>query len=164
MNIFEFETDAAAENPVEPIDGAVTDASINHAEVIETVISSLDQYNNVLVNQNQDGYIWKFKYGSVDVWVQLTGHSDDDTFMVWSPIMQLPVQDQATLMRRLMDMNWLDTFEARFGTFGNQVVVVTSRSVFDLSPGEIAHLITIVATIADDNDDELQAAFPEIVS
>ncbi len=137
-----------------------TDTSVNYVEAIETVISSLDQYNNSLVNHTQDGYIWKFKYGSVDVWIQLTAATEEGTFTVWSPVLQLPVKDELNLMRKLMAMNWLETSEARFCTFNQQVVVVTSRTVEDLSPTEISHLITIVATIADEHDDDLQAEFP----
>ena len=162
MNTYEPGTDVAAVVPSETFNDIATDMSINYVEVIETVISSLDQHDHVLVSQTQEGHIWTFKYGSVDVWVQLTGTADEDTFTVWSPVLQLPVQNEATLMRQLMELNWLGTFEARFGIFNNQVVVVTSRTVFDLSPGEISHLIIIVATIADNHDEDLQAAFPAI--
>lgn len=134
--------------------------TLNYTDIIETVISSLDQHNNVLVNSSEDGHIWKFKYGSVDVFIQLTGSSEDDSFTVWSPVLQLPVQNETHLMRKLLELNWLSTFEAHFSMFNQQVVAVTSRSVADLSPGEISHLITLVATIADDHDDELQAEFP----
>lgn len=136
------------------------DETLNYTDIIETVISSLDQHNNVLVNSSEDGHIWKFKYGSVDVFIQLTGSSEDDSFTVWSPVLQLPVQNETHLMRKLLELNWLSTFEAHFSMFSQQVVAVTSRSVADLSPGEISHLITLVATIADDHDDELQAEFP----
>jgi hypothetical protein len=135
-------------------------ADSNSIEVIETVISSLDQNHSSLVNRTQAGHLWKFQYGSVEVLIQLTGSTEEDTFTAWSPVLALPVQNEAGLMRKLMELNWMGTFEARFGIFKESVVVVTSRSVADLSPGEISHLITIVATIADDYDDELQAAFP----
>jgi hypothetical protein len=135
-------------------------ADSNSIEVIETVISSLDQNHSSLVNRTQAGHLWKFQYGSVEVLIQLTGSTEEDTFTAWSPVLTLPVQNEAGLMRKLMELNWMGTFEARFGIFKESVVVVTSRSVADLSPGEISHLITIVATIADDYDDELQAAFP----
>ena len=164
MNTYKPGTDVVMDASVGVSDALGTETSINHVEAIETVISSLDQYDNVLVKHTEAGHIWTFKYGSVEVWVQLTGTMDEDTFTVWSPVLQLPVKEEAALMRQLMDMNWLETFEARFGTFNDQVVVVTSRAVFDLSPGEIAHLITIVATIADDHDEDLQAAFPVITA
>ena len=139
------------------------DTVLNYPDIIETVISSLDQHNKVLVSASAEGHIWKFKYGSVDVFIQLTGSSEEDSFTVWSPVLKLPVQNEAQLMRKLMELNWLSTFEAHFSLFNQQVVTVTSRSVADLSPGEISHLITLVATIADDHDDELQADFPATV-
>nr|WP_238718494.1 YbjN domain-containing protein [Petrachloros mirabilis] len=137
-----------------------TSMLINYVEAIETIIASLDQENSAFVSTSQNGHLWKFKYGSVDVFVQLTGDSEEDTFTVWSPILQLPVAEEQKLLRRLMEMNWLDTLEARFGIFKQQVVVVTSRTVADLSAGELTHLITIVAAIADEHDESLQAEFP----
>ena len=138
--------------------------SENHVDAIETVIASLDQYDNALVNHSAQGYIWKFKYGSVDVFVQLTGLTDDDTFTVWSPVLQLPAQDEARLMRKLLEMNWSATFEACFGIFNNQVVALSTRSVADLAPGEISRTITVVATIADENDEVLQQEFPAVAT
>ena len=133
--------------------------TVNYVDIIETVISSLDQENTAMVSHNEDGYMWKFKYGSVEVFVQLTGSTDDDTFAVWSSVLQLPANNEAQLMRRLLEMNWSDTFESRFGIFNDQVVVLSSRTVAELSPGEISRAITVVATIADDNDEALQAEF-----
>lgn len=134
-------------------------ASVNYVEVIETVISSLDQDDTAMVSQNDDGYMWKFKYGSVEVFVQLTGSTDDDTFTVWSSVLPLPAKNEPQLMRKLLEMNWSDTFESCFAIFNNQVVVLSTRTVAELSPGEISRSITVVATIADDNDDALQAEF-----
>ncbi|NJK41965.1 MAG: YbjN domain-containing protein [Acaryochloridaceae cyanobacterium SU_2_1] len=138
--------------------------TLNYTDVIETVIASLDAYNNALVSSNDEGHIWTFKYGSVEVFIQLTGDSEDDSFTVWSPVLQLPVQNQGALMEQLMELNWLSTFEAHFSVFNQQVVTVTTRSVADLSPGEVAHLITLVASIADDHDQDLQAAFPAVAA
>lgn len=130
-------------------------------QVIETVIESLDQSNSAMVshNDNESGYVWKFKYGSVETFVQLTGTTDEDTFTVWATVLNLPVQNEAQLNRKLLEMNWLNTFESHFAIFNNQVAVVSSRTIAELSPGEVSRLITIVATIADDNDDALQAEF-----
>jgi hypothetical protein len=41
-------------------------------------------------------------------------------------------------------------------------VVVLQRAVADLSPGEISRAITLVATIADDNDEILQETFGNV--
>lgn len=133
--------------------------SINHVEVIETVIASLQQQESAMVSQSQDGYLWKFQYGSVEVFVQLTGQTDEDSFKVWSSVLKLPTKDDKRLMRRVLEMNWSDTFEACFGIFEEQVVVLSTRTVAELSPGEVSRLITVVATIADENDEALQSEF-----
>jgi len=52
-------------------------------EVIQTVIASLVQDESAMVSK-------KFRYGSVEVFVQLTGLADEDTFTVWSSVLKLP--------------------------------------------------------------------------
>ena len=130
-----------------------------HAEVIETVISSLEEDDSAMVSKNKDGHLWKFKYGSVEVFVRLTGESEEDLLTVWSSVLSLPVKDESSLMRKLLEMNWSETFESCFGIVDNQVVVLFQRTVAELSPGEISRAITVVATIADDNDESLQEQF-----
>lgn len=140
----------------ELLDEATSDDPV---AVIQTVIASLEEDDSAMVSQTQEGHLWKFKYGSVEVFVQLTGLSDEDTLTVWSAVLQLPAKNEAQLMRRLMEMNWSGTFEACFGIFNEQIVISASRTLAGVSPGEISRLITIVATIADENDDSLQAEF-----
>jgi hypothetical protein len=135
-------------------------ATASHLEVIETVISSLQEDQSAMVSQTEQEHLWKFKYGSVEVFVQLTGETDDDMLTVWSPVLKLPVQNEAQLLRRLLEMNWSSTFEARFSILENQVIVSSTRTVAELSPGEVSRNITVVATIADDNDESLMAEFP----
>ncbi len=132
----------------------------NCTELIETVIASLDQSSSAMVNHSEVGTLWKFQYGTVEVFVQLTGETDEDLLTVWSPVLTLPVQDELGLYQRLMAMNWAETFETCFGTVNNQVVVLLQRTVADLAPGEVSRAITLVATIADDQDETLQAEFP----
>lgn len=131
----------------------------NLVEVIETVIASLDHDRTAMVNHSNGGYVWKFKYGTIEVFVQLTGLSDEDTLTVWAAVLQLPAQDEAGLTRSLLEMNWASTLEARFAIFNNEVVVLSTRALADLSPGEISRAITIVATLADENDESLQTKF-----
>lgn len=137
------------------VDGTTAD----HVNIIQTVIASLEQDQSAMVSHTDAAYLWKFKYGSVEVFVQLTGLSDEDTMTVWAAVIKLPVKDEARLMRRLLEMNWMGTFEACFAIFEEQVVVLSTRTLAELSPGEISRLITIVATIADENDEALQAEF-----
>jgi hypothetical protein len=132
---------------------------IDCVQEIELVIASLAEDQKAMVGQSEAGHVWKFEYGSVQVFVQLTGLTEEDTLTVWSPVLKLPAKNEGELMRRLLEMNWSSTLEARFGIFNNEVVVVASRSIADLSAGELSRAITIVATLADDNDEALQAEF-----
>ncbi|MGA1263017.1 MAG: YbjN domain-containing protein [Prochlorothrix sp.] len=132
----------------------------NYIEIIETVITSLREEGSAMVSHNQEGgYLWKFNYGSVEVRVQLSGLTDDDTLMVWSSILPGPFKNELELLRKLMQLNGGETLEARFALIQDQIVVLTSRTVADLSPGEISRAVTIVATLADDYDDLLLAEF-----
>ena len=132
---------------------------VNHVDIIQTVISSLDQDGSAMVSRSDAGHLWKFNYGSVEVFVQLTGLTDEDTFTVWASVLKLPVDNEAQLMQKLLEMNWAETFESRFAIFNDHVVVVASRTLAELSPGEISRAITVVATIADNNDDALQSEY-----
>lgn len=131
----------------------------SHQEVIETVISSLDQNNTAMVSHSEQGILWKFQYGSVEVFVQLTGETDDDMLTVWSSLLNLPAKDESGLMRRLLEMNWTGTFETCFSIKDNQVMISAERTVADMYPGEISRLVTLVANIADDNDELLKEEF-----
>ncbi len=135
-------------------------STVSHVEVIENVIDSLEQDDSAMVSHTPEGgYLWKFKYGSVEVFVQLTGTTDEDTITVWSVVLKLPAKDEPRLFRYLLELNCSSTLEARFGIIDNQVVVISTRTLAELSPGEVSRLITIVATIADNNDEALQSEF-----
>lgn len=141
------------------VNDLVDEVTADHINVIQTVIASLEQDQSAMVSHTDTAYLWKFKYGSVEVFVQLTGLSDEDTLTVWASVLKLPVKDEAGLMRKVLEMNWAGTFEACFAIFNEQIVVLSTRTLAELSPGEISRLITIVATIADENDEALQAEF-----
>ncbi|MEO0351393.1 MAG: YbjN domain-containing protein [Cyanobacteria bacterium P01_A01_bin.15] len=132
----------------------------SHIDVIETVIASLDQKGDAMVSHSDDSYLWKFTYGSVTVYVQLTGTEDEDSLTVWSPLLKLPVLNQTALMQELLSMNCGETFEACFGISNQDVLILASRILADINPGEISRLMTIVATIADEQDDILQSKYP----
>jgi Putative bacterial sensory transduction regulator len=133
---------------------------IQHAEVIQTVISSLDPNHTAMVSKGDGGHVWKFTYGSIEVFVQLTGNTDDDVLSVWSQVMALPVKNQPELLDKLLKMNWDTTLESRFAITDNHVVAMSTRTVAELSPGEISRAITLVANVADDNDEILKTAYP----
>jgi len=131
----------------------------SYVETIEAVISSLDQGDGAMVSRSEEGVLWTFKYGSVNVYVQLTGETAADTLTVWSRVLTLPAKNEPALMRHLLQMNCGETLEARFGISGDQVLVISSRILQDISPAEISRLMTIVATIADDSYEPLAEEF-----
>jgi hypothetical protein len=139
--------------------------AIDVVEEIEAVISTLDYDKTAMVSQGAQGYLWKFKYGTVEIIVQITGKSDDDIFTVWAKVVDLgtdagetPTARQSQLFRKALEMNWLRTLDAKFAISGSHLVVTVTRPIADLSPGEISRSITLVATIADDNDEAFQTA------
>lgn len=142
----------------EMTDNFIADNS-THKEVIETVISSIAQNNSAMVGQAEKGSLWKFQYGSVEVFVQLSGETEEDLFTVWASVLNLPVKDELGLMRKLLEMNWAETYETCFGIMNEQVVILSQRTVADLSAEEISRAITLVATIADDKDEMLNETF-----
>ncbi|MEO1802863.1 MAG: YbjN domain-containing protein, partial [Cyanobacteria bacterium J06629_2] len=130
------------------LDNTQTEDNSTHQEVIETVISSLDQDNTAMVSHTDEASLWKFSYGSVEVFVQLTGETDEDLLTVWSSLLELPAKDEPGLMRRLLEMNWTGTFETCFSIYDNKVMISAQRTVADMYPGEISRLITLVANLA----------------
>lgn len=136
-----------------------TAAAANLVEIIETVISSLQEDQSAMVSHTDLGSLWKFKYGTVEVFVQLTGLTEEDMFNVWASVLKFPVNNEAQLLRKLLELNWDSTFEARFSIFDDQLVLSSSRTVAELSPREVSRNITVVATIADNYDEALQREF-----
>lgn len=140
--------------------------SINIVEEIEAVISSLDYDKTAMVSHGEHGHLWKFNYGSVEVMVQISGETDDDTFTVWAPVfdfgtasLDAPSTKHAQLMHKVLTMNWTTTLDAKFAIAGEQLVITNTRPIAEISPGEISRGITLVATIADDNDEAFHADY-----
>jgi Putative bacterial sensory transduction regulator len=134
--------------------------NLSLVDAIEVVIDSLDSDDSAMVNHGETGHLWKFQYGSVQVFVQLSGSTEEDVLTVWANVLSLPVKNEPALMRHLLELNWNTTLEAHFAINEGQVAVMSARSVADLSAGEISRAITLVAGISDDHDDRLQAEYP----
>jgi len=143
-----------------PQEGEDDSVTTSYVDVIETVISSLEQEGTAMVNHSEGVHTWKFQYGSVEVLVRLSGETEDDTLTTWSPVHSLPVQNEAEMMRKLLEMNCGNTFEACFGLLDQNIVVFATRTLKDINPSEISRLMTIVASIADENDEELLKNYP----
>jgi ribosomal protein L11 len=144
-------------NPTDIVTNTELKSDFNYTETIQTVIAGMDSDNTAVVNQTND--TWKFNYGTVEVVVNVTGDQPTDTFTVISKVLAYPVKDELKLLKLLLEKNASETFEAQFAIQNDQVIVIASRIVEDLSAAEITRLITIVAAIADANDEPLIAEF-----
>lgn len=119
-------------------------------EVVSAVVSSLKE--DAAYENHEQGHTWKFTYGTAEVFVHLSGESPEDTLLVWSPVLSLPVAEPTKLMQKLLEKNWSDTLEARFCIWNNQVVLNHYRTLEGITAGEISRAITIVASLADEYD------------
>lgn len=137
----------------------LTGASLGYKEQIEAVIATLAENDSAMFQKNENGHLWRFQYGSVEVFVQLTGEKDEDLLTVWSAIMPFPKQKENELMRQLLEINGSGTFETKFAIINDQVVLLTQRIVDGLSPSEISRAITLVASLADEYDDKLKSQY-----
>ena len=128
-------------------------------EIIETVITTLSNDATQLeIAAPQKA--WRFHYGTVEVYVYLTGITSEDTLIVWSPVITLPVKDEVGLMRFLLSQNGTNaTMESAFCIQEGRVNLSITRTLTDLNPSEISRAITIVASIADEFDELLLEKF-----
>ncbi|WP_017324884.1 YbjN domain-containing protein [Synechococcus sp. PCC 7336] len=153
------DTESIAVESGDQLESAGTGA-ISYEDTIATAISALKDEGEAAYERREDeGHFWTFKYGTVNVFVHLTGETETDTFTVWSPVLALPSKDDAALAMDLLRKNWLETSEAQFAVWDDRVVVCATRSLEDTSVGEVARVITIVATMADYYDEVLIAEY-----
>lgn len=133
-----------------------TEQSVSFHDAVVTVISVLKAEGaDAFEREEGEGHLWTFKYGTVDVFVHLTGETGEDSFTVWAPVLNLPSRDDLALGKELLDKNWQETSEARFAIWDSKVVVNYVRSLADTTPSDISRAITVVATLADDYDEPL---------
>jgi len=159
-NVQTVSTESLSSSETIPNELSSEPTTIRYVEEIETVIGSMAVDQKVMVGQNETGgHRWQFNYGSIEVFVQLTGETEEDSLTVWTAVLPLPAKNEPQLMRKLLEINWLSTYESHFAIVDSQIVVVSTRTLAELSPGEISRAITVVATIADNYNDALQAEF-----
>ncbi len=137
--------------------GMYESPSHDYIAVVSAVVSSLKE--DVAYENHQKGHTWKFTYGTVEVFVHLSGISSSDTLTVWSPVLNYPVKDELQLLKTLLERNWSDTLEARFTLWNDQVVLNYIRTLEEISPTEISRAITVVATLADEYDEPLATQY-----
>lgn len=79
---------------------------------------------------------------------------------VVAPVVHLPRPEQEVpLYRRLLEANATELVNAAFAISGQEVVIVSERSLRDLDGSEVDSMIRIVGRLADRYDDELAGKY-----
>lgn len=110
------------------------------------------------------GHTFSLRRGSASLLVMLQhGSRADDvgTLRIVAPIVVLPAdaEKEHALLRRLLLANAKDLSGTAFAIVGGDVVVVSERSVQDLTAAEVELMVRSVGRIADRFDDVLAAEF-----
>ncbi|MEN9239427.1 MAG: YbjN domain-containing protein, partial [Thermostichales cyanobacterium SZTDM-1c_bins_54] len=84
-----------------------TELPLSIQDQVVTAISALT--SDPIYENHQSGHTWKFTYGTVTVYVHLSGEASSDIFTVWAPVLNLPVSKQEALYATLLEKNWSET-------------------------------------------------------
>jgi hypothetical protein len=88
------------------------------------------------------------------------GELAEGRIRVVAPVVRMPAPDrEAALCRRLLEANANELVGAAFAISGQEVVVVSERTVKDLDASEVDAMIRNVGRVADRYDDELATTY-----
>lgn len=134
------------------------------AALIEQTIKSLGidpEATRVSAGEGRTAYA--LKRGSASILVVLhpprTGEPDGTVRFV-APVIRLPApSDRPALFQRLLELNGGELLGVAFGIVGDEVVVLSERSVRDLDASEVDATLRAVGRVADRYDDALAKEF-----
>lgn len=128
--------------------------------LIESVIRSLGlDPASATIPGDTATKVYALKRGSARVLVAVHEAESGGTFRVLSPCVRLGASPKPDFLRHLLELNAREVVGAAFGIFGDEVVVVSERSVKDLDASEVESVIRNVGRIADRYDDALAQQF-----
>jgi hypothetical protein len=134
-------------------------------EMVEKVITELNLSPEENRLETDDGsHAWGLMRGSAQVFIFLKPGEDKDAFntiQIVAPVMKLPEtnQNQATICRRLLELNASEITGAAFGLKDDTVVIITDRTTEDLDRSEVKDMILRIGYFADVYDDALVTQF-----
>ena len=130
--------------------------------LVETVINTLGlsaEDASLPSDEPKKTRAFALKRGSARVVVAVHASEAGGTIRVLAPCVKLGPTPSAELFKHLLELNARELVGAAFGVFGDEVVVVTERSVEDLNASEVDAMIRGVGRIADRHDDALSQRF-----
>jgi len=114
---------------------------------------------SVLARASADQIAWAVKRGSAQVLVALLAQDSATALRLVAPVVVFDPAKKHELFARLLQLNAEGLASCAFGVLQDRVVVVSQLRADGLSAGEVAHLVSTVAAVADTWDDKLVAEF-----
>lgn len=110
-------------------------------------------------SQREGHVAFALRRGSARILVAVhppSGELSEGRIRVVAPVVRMPPpENEVGLFRRLLEINASELVGAAFAISGDEVVVVSERSVRDLDGSEVNSMIRNVGRVADRYDDEL---------
>ncbi len=130
----------------------------DYAVTVEKILMAINIDPKQAKLKTDQGYGWSFQRGSAVIEIYVTQHNDRGYFQVLSPIIHLPGTGLLQLYRRLLELN-LQLTNASIGVYYDVVYIFSERLLEGMDATEANHIITMVATYADELDNELVNEF-----
>jgi T3SS (YopN, CesT) and YbjN peptide-binding chaperone 1 len=107
------------------------------------------------------GFAWALRFGSAAVMIALNPGVDKDAgrLRVVSPIVKMPKEPSAKMLRRLLELNGTELPGVALGIVGDEVVLVAERSISGLDRSEVEEILSMAGFYADKYDDMLVSEF-----
>jgi hypothetical protein len=126
----------------------------SYAATVEQILTTLNVDPAGARLNTAEGYGWSFRRGSAIIEVYVTEQNARGYFQVLSPILHLPTTGLLPLYRRLLELN-LQLTNASLGVHNDVVFVFNERILEGLDAVEADFIIQMVASYADDLDNQL---------
>jgi hypothetical protein len=125
-----------------------------YAGTVEQILTALNIDPAAARLNTAQGYGWSFRRGSAIIEVYVSEQEGRGYFQVLAPILHLPASGLLPLYRRLLELN-LQLTNASLGVYYDVVYVFNERILDGLDAVEANHIIQMVASYADDLDNQL---------
>jgi hypothetical protein len=109
------------------------------------------------VSATEGGVAWALRFGSAAVMIALNLGEEgrDGRMRIVSPIVKLPDDPSPEVFRELLELNGTKLPGVAFGLVGDEVVLVSERSLRGLDRSEVEETLGLIGHYADEYDDLL---------
>lgn len=129
-----------------------------HALTVEQILPAIGVDPIQARLPTETGYGWTFQRGSATIEIFISLQNNVGYFQVLAPILHLPQSGLLPLYRRMLELN-LQLTNAALGIYADTVYIFSERPLQGLDADEANQIITLVASYADDLDNQLVEEF-----